>query len=81
LASTIEAGVHTVVGTTAKVSDMSQFGELLHGDEERVSADRGYDYPQIHAQLEPRLSIGRPYGPTHALAVALRRLRPRARRQ
>jgi IS5 family transposase len=54
--------VHTVVGTTAKVSDMSQFGELLHGDEERVSADRGYDYPQIHAQLEPRLSIGGPTG-------------------
>jgi IS5 family transposase len=47
--------VHTVVGTTAKVSDMSQFGELLHGDEERVSADRGYDYPQIHAQLEENL--------------------------
>jgi IS5 family transposase len=47
--------VHTVVGTTAKVSDMSQFGELLHGDEIRVSADRGYDYPQIHAQLEETL--------------------------
>lgn len=37
--------VRTVVGTTAKASDMSQFGELLHGDEGRVSADRGYDYP------------------------------------
>ena len=47
--------VHTVVGTTAKVSDMSQFDELLHGDEIRVSADRGYDYPQIHAQLEENL--------------------------
>jgi IS5 family transposase len=47
--------VHSVVGTTAKVSDMSQFGELLHGDEVRVSADRGYDYPQIHAQLEESL--------------------------
>ena len=33
--------VHTVVGTTAKDSDMSQFTELLHGEEERVSADRG----------------------------------------
>ncbi len=33
--------VHTVVGTTAKNSDMSQFGELLHGDEARISADRG----------------------------------------
>ncbi|MBS0311216.1 MAG: IS5 family transposase [Proteobacteria bacterium] len=47
--------VHTVVGTTAKVSDMSQFGALLHGDEARISADRGYDYPQIHAQLEEKL--------------------------
>lgn len=47
--------VHSVVGTTANVSDMSQFGELLHGEETRVSADRGYDYPQIHAQLEEQL--------------------------
>mgnify|MGYP003396396728 FL=1 len=47
--------VHTVVGTTAKTSDMSQFGELLHGDEARISADRGYDYPQIHAQLDENL--------------------------
>ena len=47
--------VHTVVGTTAKTSDMSQFGNLLHGDEARISADRGYDYPQIHAQLEEKL--------------------------
>jgi len=47
--------VHTVVGTTAKTSDMSQFANLLHGDETRVSADRGYDYPQIHAHLEDGL--------------------------
>lgn len=47
--------VHTVVGTTAKVSDMSQFGNLLHGDETRISADRGYDYPQIHGHLEENL--------------------------
>lgn len=47
--------VHTVVGTTAKTSDMSQFANLLHGDEVRISADRGYDYPQIHAQLEANL--------------------------
>lgn len=44
--------VHTVVGTTAKDSDMSQFSELLHGEEERVSADRGYDYPSVHAHLQ-----------------------------
>ncbi len=44
--------VHTVVGTTAKDSDMSQFAGLLHGEEARVSADRGYDYPQVHAHLQ-----------------------------
>ena len=47
--------VHTVVGTTAKVSDMSQFGELLQGEEERVRADRGQEHPQIHAHLEESL--------------------------
>jgi len=47
--------VHTAVGTTASTLDMSQFDELLHGDEARISADRGYDYPQIHAQLEENL--------------------------
>ncbi len=48
--------VHTVVGTTAKDSDMSQFTGLLHGEEERVSADRGYDYPQVHAHLKTTLA-------------------------
>jgi len=48
--------VHTVVGTTAKDSDMSQFTGLLHGKEERVSADRGYDYPQVHAHLQQHLT-------------------------
>jgi IS5 family transposase len=47
--------VHTVIGTTAKVSDMSQFTRLLHGEEERVSADRGYDYPQVHGHLQQHL--------------------------
>jgi IS5 family transposase len=47
--------VHTVVGTTAKTSDMSQFSERLNGDEARISADRGYDYPQIHGHLEGNL--------------------------
>ncbi len=32
--------VHTVIGTTDKDSDMSQFQALLHGEEERVSANR-----------------------------------------
>ena len=48
--------VHTLVGTTAKDSDMSQFTQLLHGEEERVSADRGYDYPQVHAHLQESLT-------------------------
>ena len=47
--------VHTVTGTTARDSDMSQFAQLLHGQEERVSADRGYDYPQVHAHLQIHL--------------------------
>ena len=48
--------VHTVTGTTARDSDMSQFAQLLHGQEERVSADRGYDYPQVHAHLQVHAS-------------------------
>ena len=43
--------VYTVIGTTTKDSDMSQFQALLHGEEERVSADRGYDYPSVHEHL------------------------------
>ena len=50
--------VHTVVGTTAKVSDMSRFGALLQGEEERVSADRGCEHLQIHARLEENLIEG-----------------------
>ncbi|OIQ79948.1 transposase DDE domain protein [mine drainage metagenome] len=48
--------VHTVIGATAKDSDMSQFTGLLHGEEDRVSADRGYDYPSIHQHLEVMLT-------------------------
>jgi len=44
--------VHTVIGTTAKDSDMSQFKELLHGEEDRISADRGYDYPVVHGHIK-----------------------------
>ena len=42
--------VHTVVGITAKVSDMSRFGELLQGEEECVSA------PGPGASADPRAS-------------------------
>ena len=34
--------VHTVVGTAANVSDVSQTAHLLHGEEEMVFADAGY---------------------------------------
>lgn len=34
--------VHTVVGTAANVNDVTQGHELLHGDEEIVFADAGY---------------------------------------
>ena len=34
--------VHTVVGTAANVSDISQTHELLHGEEKTVHADAGY---------------------------------------
>ena len=47
--------VHSLIGTTTKVSNMSQFTQLLHGEEERVSADRGYEYPQIHGHLQENL--------------------------
>ncbi|MEZ5659460.1 MAG: IS5 family transposase [Burkholderiaceae bacterium] len=34
--------VHTVIGTAANVSDLTQGHELLHGKEKRVFADAGY---------------------------------------
>jgi IS5 family transposase len=48
--------VHTVIGTTAKASNMSQFTGLLHGEEARVSTDRGYDYPSVHEHLKATLT-------------------------
>lgn len=47
--------VHTLVATTAKTSDVSQYTQLMHGEEKRVIADRGYDYPQVHQHLEDEL--------------------------
>jgi hypothetical protein len=41
--------------STTVDANMSQFTRLLHGQEERVSADRGYDYPPVHAHLQARL--------------------------
>ena len=36
--------IHTVRTTTAKVADCAEAEHLLHGEEERVFGDRGYDY-------------------------------------
>lgn len=44
--------VHTVIGTTARDSDMSHITGLLHGEEGRVSADRGNNYPSMHEHLK-----------------------------
>jgi IS5 family transposase len=43
--------VHTVTTTTARVADAAEFPKLLHGQERRVLADRGYDYPHVHEHL------------------------------
>jgi len=43
--------VHTVTGTAANVSDISQTEHLLHGEEEMVFADAGY----IGAEKRPEL--------------------------
>jgi IS5 family transposase len=58
--------VHTVVGTAANVSDISQTHELLHGEEKTVHADAGYlgvaKRPEIiaeHGQVEWRIAARR----------------------
>ncbi len=38
----VSGAVHSVAGTAANVSDVSQAGELLHGEEEIAFADAGY---------------------------------------
>ncbi len=47
--------VHTVVGTAAKVSDISVAGALLHGEEHAASGDSGY-----RAYTSERRLRGRP---------------------
>lgn len=44
--------IHSVRTTTAKVADCAEDERLLHGQEERVFADRGYDYPRVHEAIE-----------------------------
>ena len=54
--------VHTVVGTAANVSDVTQAGALLHGDETAVHGDAGYrgvhkreeaQGPHWHVSMQP----------------------------
>ena len=44
--------VHTVRATSANVADVNVFGELLHGDEERVHADSAYHSKELKARAE-----------------------------
>jgi IS5 family transposase len=46
--------VHTVVGTAANVSDISQTHELLHGQEQTVHADAGYIGVEKRAEIIAR---------------------------
>ncbi len=62
-----------MIGTTAQDSDMSQFQALLHGEEERVSADRGYDYPSVDEHLQKQEEVdgvARKAAPSKALDAA-----------
>lgn len=44
--------VHTVQGTAANMADVNMFGELLHGNEERVHGDSAYHSKALKAQAE-----------------------------
>jgi len=84
--------VHSVEGTAANVSDISQAHALLHGQEERVGADAGYTgvekRPEIQAlgrDLEWRVAArrsthqGQPEGWAKTLSGAWEKLKARAR--
>ena len=68
--------VHSVVGTAASVSDVTQAGSLLHGEEEAAFGDAGYQ--GVHKRLEAqgpawhvamRPSLRRKLNPFHRAAV------------
>jgi IS5 family transposase len=44
--------VHTVIGTTAKVADVTQAEALRHGEETLLCGDRGYDSAPLRARLK-----------------------------
>jgi transposase, IS5 family len=84
--------VHSVVGTAAHVSDLSQTQELLHGEERVVHADAGYtgvekraELVAQHPQVEWRVALRRsrlkalPAGWVHDLTKAFETLKARLR--
>ena len=46
--------VHTLIGTTAKVADITQTESLMHGEERSLCGDRGYDSDKLRRRLEKR---------------------------
>ena len=84
--------VHSVEGTAANVSDLSQAHALLHGEEKRAGADAGYTgvekRPEVVAlgrEIEWRVAARRstlkaqPEGWAKALGCAWEKLKARAR--
>ena len=51
VATDLQGLVQVVTATAAKVPDSREIDALLTGEEPVVLADRGYDYPQVHARL------------------------------
>ncbi len=49
--------VHSVVGTAANVADISQVDKLLHGEENKVGADAGYNGVEKRPEHEGRKVI------------------------
>jgi transposase, IS5 family len=49
--------VHTVVGTAANVSDISQAANLLHGEESSVHADAGYIGLEKREEMQGRKNL------------------------
>ena len=67
--------VHTVQGTSANVSDVNVFGELLHGAEDRVYADSAYHSQAHQAQAEEvglEFNVNKRGTKHHRLTVAQR---------
>ncbi|SFD76483.1 transposase, IS5 family [Massilia yuzhufengensis] len=48
--------VHTVIGTAGNVSDVTQAGALLHGDESAALGDAGYQARRIKANRSRGMS-------------------------